>query len=193
MAKPTRFFLDTEFIEDGNTIDLVSIALVADRDTLRPPRNRHFYAINEDCDYSRADKWVQENVISKLPLRTDARKMWMSRKMIRKSVLDFVRSHPEPYEFWAYFADYDWVVFCQLFGRMIDLPAGFPRYCNDLKQEMHRLGLSRANLPDNSGEHDAFEDAKWACKSWNGVRIYEKTIQEGYSHDVALQCGMLRP
>ena len=37
-------------------------------------------------------------------------------------------------EFYAYFADYDWVVFCWLFGKMIDLPKGFPMYCRDLKQ-----------------------------------------------------------
>jgi hypothetical protein len=37
-------------------------------------------------------------------------------------------------EFYAYYADYDWVVFCWLFGKMIDLPDGFPKYCRDLKQ-----------------------------------------------------------
>lgn len=39
-------------------------------------------------------------------------------------------------EFYAYYADYDWVVFCWLFGRMIDLPKGFPMYCIDLKQAL---------------------------------------------------------
>jgi hypothetical protein len=41
-------------------------------------------------------------------------------------------------EFYAYYADYDWVLFCSLFGRMIDLPKGFPMYCIDLKQELDR-------------------------------------------------------
>lgn len=36
--------------------------------------------------------------------------------------------------FYGYFADYDWVVFCWLFGKMIDLPKGFPMYCKDLQQ-----------------------------------------------------------
>lgn len=39
-------------------------------------------------------------------------------------------------EFYAYYADYDWVAFCWLFGKMIDLPNGFPMYCIDLKQEL---------------------------------------------------------
>lgn len=37
-------------------------------------------------------------------------------------------------EFYSYYADYDWVVFCWLFGNMVDLPKGFPMYCIDLKQ-----------------------------------------------------------
>ena len=36
--------------------------------------------------------------------------------------------------FYAYFGSYDWVAFCWLFGKMIDLPKGFPMYCKDLKQ-----------------------------------------------------------
>ena len=41
-------------------------------------------------------------------------------------------------EFYGYYADYDWVVFCWLFGGMIDLPSGFPMYCRDLKQELDK-------------------------------------------------------
>lgn len=43
---------------------------------------------------------------------------------------------PDKPEFYAYYADYDWVLFCSLFGRMIDLPPEFPQYCRDLKQTM---------------------------------------------------------
>jgi len=31
-----------------------------------------------------------------------------------------------PPKFCAYYADYDWVAFCWLFGKMMDLPSGFP-------------------------------------------------------------------
>lgn len=31
-------------------------------------------------------------------------------------------------------ADYDWVVLCQLYGTMMDLPKGWPMYCRDVKQ-----------------------------------------------------------
>lgn len=42
-------------------------------------------------------------------------------------------------EFYAWYADYDWVVFCSLFGRMIDLPKGFPMYCRDIKQTFDEI------------------------------------------------------
>lgn len=98
-------------------------------------------------------------------------------------------------EFYAYYADYDWVVFCWLFGRMIDLPKGFPMYCKDLKQmlddkdesyESYRNKM-RENLksikhpykvtttklkyepdfPIQKNEHNALDDAKW------NKRLYE--------------------
>lgn len=37
-------------------------------------------------------------------------------------------------EFYTYYGAYDHVVFCWLFGKMIDLPKGFPMYSKDLKQ-----------------------------------------------------------
>lgn len=50
-----------------------------------------------------------------------------------------------PY-FYGYYSDYDWVAFCWLFGKMIDLPNRFPMYCIDLKQELDsKLSLSIFN------------------------------------------------
>lgn len=59
-------------------------------------------------------------------------------------------------EFYAYFADYDWVVFCWLFGRMIDLPKGFPMYCRDLKQMLdEKLGGKKMTyLPAVNGQDE---------------------------------------
>lgn len=51
-----------------------------------------------------------------------------------KGRMDLIKYKFGGVNFFGYYADYDWVVFCWIFGRMIDLPAGFPMYCNDLKQ-----------------------------------------------------------
>jgi len=51
--------------------------------------------------------------------------------------------------FYGYYADYDWVVFAQLFGKMIDLPIGFPMYCRDLKQMKDERILEIKSLHGN--------------------------------------------
>lgn len=75
------------------------------------------------------------------------------------------------HDFFAYYASYDWVSFCWLFGKMIDLPKGIPMYCKDLKQIMDEKGLSkewkRINCPDPINEHNALVDAKWNLKLYN--------------------------
>lgn len=157
-----RFFYDTEFIEypprlkDGRsrkgTIDLISIGIVSEE-------GKAFYAINSHFDPTMANQWVTDNVLSKLPERESPE--WMSLPAIKKKVLDFLRpSEDDPVELWAYYADYDHVALCWLFGAMIELPEGMPMLTMDLKQLAQHLG--DPDLPEQGeGEHDALEDAKW--------------------------------
>jgi len=82
-----------------------------------------------------------------------------------------------PIKFYGYYSDYDHVVLCQLFGKMIDLPKGFPMYTIDLKQELDNKakqipiaynieeGLKSIKLSDSYpkqiNKHNALSDAKW--------------------------------
>lgn len=144
-----RYFFDTEFAEDGRTIDLISIGVVAED-------GREFYAISTEFDAEVCNDWVKDNVLPLLPPRMDGR--WMSRAQIRTALLAFV-GVDKP-EWWAYYADYDWVALCQLFGTMMDLPDGWPMYCRDIKQLCDEQGNPR--LPEQAGtEHDALADARW--------------------------------
>jgi len=62
--------------------------------------------------------------------------------------------------FYDFYADYDWVCFCQLFGRMVDLPKNFPMYARDIKQIADELG--KPKLPEQkSTDHNALANAKW--------------------------------
>ncbi len=82
----------------------------------------------------------------------------------------------ETHEFYAYYADYDWVAFCWLFGKVLNLPKGFPMYCRDLKQiydiinEQRKIYNGREDYPElkdaetypkQINEHNALADAKW--------------------------------
>jgi 3' exoribonuclease, RNase T-like len=162
----TRWFLDTEFHEDGRVIDLISIALVSD--------DREYYAVASDgWDPAKCNEWVQQNVLPKLPANGSIE--WRTRAKIAADVI-WLLSRDKP-EVWGYFADYDWVVFCQLYGRMIDLPKGFPMYCLDLKQELRRLGLKKENLPASlqhqDDEHNALSDARWNRDLYRYLQTYK--------------------
>lgn len=144
-----RFWFDTEFYENGRTIDLISIGVVCEDDS-------EFYAEVEGFDFDNTDQWLVENV---KPYLTGAT---IPKEKIADNLYKFITTRTTTPQFWAYYADYDWVVFCQLFGRMIDLPDGFPMYCNDVKQEMERLGLSSSHFNVvNEMEHNALADARW--------------------------------
>jgi len=93
--------------------------------------------------------------------------------------------YPEP-KFYAYYADYDWVAFCWLFGKMMNLPKGFPMYCRDLKQDydffnanfierkkQNAVGNIHKSInelkdfkdyPKQENEHNALDDARWNKK-----------------------------
>ena len=173
-----KYWLDTEFIEDGKTIDLISIGIVAED-------GRELYCENLDCDFLKASEWVNENVLPNLWSRQADKSIgnaWsrdggigglLNHKEIGREVSRFCS--PDRYgkpEFWAYYADYDWVVFCQLFGTMMDLPKGFPKYCRDIKQECDRLG--NPELPkQGKGEHNALADAYWNKHAYDFLAGYD--------------------
>jgi hypothetical protein len=151
-----RWFLDTEFHEDGKTIDLISIALVSEAGVERE-------WVSSEFDEARCSDWVKANVLPRLP----AREQWVPRAQIATEIKELVLARGDKPEFWAYFADYDWVALCQLFGRMVDLPEGFPFWCRDLKQMMAHFGVKKDELPSEEGpEHSALADARWVRKAY---------------------------
>lgn len=145
-----NYYLDTEFSENGREIDLISIALVNDLG-----RSICFTSSEFDLEAAMAKPWLVENVIAQLPPRV----LWKPRAEICAEIVKFVGADPKP-RFWAWFAAYDWVLFCQLFGGMLNLPKKWPQHVMDLKQEHVLAGSPRLPL-QMEGQHDALEDAKW--------------------------------
>ena len=145
-----RIWFDTEFIEDGKTIDLLSIGMVREDGAT-------FYAEPEETDRTRAGDWVKQNVIPHLSGPV------LPRDVIRKGLITFAGESPQ---FWAYYASYDWVALCQLFGTMMDLPKGWPMYVRDLKQLAGNVPL----IPQTSQEHNALADAIWTRDAWLAIQ-----------------------
>jgi hypothetical protein len=162
-----RVFYDCEFLEDGKTIELISIGMVAED-------GRELYLVNRDAPWKRIKKneWLMANVVPKLPRghgdwRNHMPKKWLidfndpyvrGRDQIAEAVQHFLQATPD-LELWADYGAYDHVVLCQLFGRMIDLPSGVPMFTHDLQQELRRLG--NPALPEQAaGAHNALDDAR---------------------------------
>lgn len=171
----TRITYDTEFIDDGRTIDLVSLGMV------REDTGETLYAINREMNVENllANPWLVKNVWNSLPTipcekgrrchtpqrynqhldrdHPDVR----PRRQIARMVQNFILGAPNP-QLWAYYSAYDHVAYAQLFGPMIELPKGCPMNTLDIKQEMIRLGLESADMPRQAaeGEHNALADAQ---------------------------------
>lgn len=197
------YFIDAEFIEDGcrRTIDLISIGIVSED-------GREYYACNDECDLSKANDWVKANVIPALPskhiginpsdpdvspsVRQDILS-WKMRDAIAQDILEFC--NPVKYGspiFWGEWPAYDWVVFCWVFGSMIDLPKEFPMRCRDVIQwaEDH-LGIDCSELPPSleiNGNHNALLGAKSVHRRW--VHCWEVEQKREVRQDSLYSCVM---
>ena len=154
-----RYFYDCEFIEDGRTIDLVSIGVVDET-------GREFYAVSTEFDATTAIEWVRRNVLDKLPPPADP--AWRSRRQIRTDLLAFLTAPSEPIELWAWMAAYDHVALAQLWGDMRALPREIPRFTHELRQRWEDAGsLHLPQLPDD--QHDALVDARHNLARWRAL------------------------
>ncbi|MBS0409987.1 MAG: 3'-5' exoribonuclease [Proteobacteria bacterium] len=146
-----KYFIDTEFIDQPYTLDMISIGLVAED-------GREYYAESNEVDWSRASQWTLTHVKPQLD------GVGMEREKIGYAIRRFCEHDPHP-EFWGYFPAHDWVVFCWLFGGMGELPFQFPQHCLDLRQWAQSLG--DPELPHQAGaRHHALADAWWTREVW---------------------------
>jgi 3' exoribonuclease, RNase T-like len=154
-----RYFYDCEFIEDGRTIELVSIGVV-DED------GREFYAVSSEFDPGKANDWVQRHVLDKLPPPSDP--AWRSRSQIRDDLFRYLRAPGGPIELWAWIAAYDHVALAQLWGDMRALPREIPRFTHELRQQWEAAGEPHvpAAPPDR---HDALADARYNLVRWRSL------------------------
>jgi len=157
-------------------------------DTVHGDRRNIYDATNFHKSYGKSNRRIATEIYEFISGYKDAIEFG--------GVLSYINSDAEkavindPPIFYADYADYDWVLFCSLFGRMIDLPTGFPMYCKDLQQYKddvadkilsQGIGTHSAGdkwYPDNmahakewveshplypkqENEHNALDDAKW--------------------------------
>lgn len=173
---------DFEFLERGPKFPIIPISVGMVRED-----GKQLYLINGEfgIDAFLEHDWLRENVAPHLPLRwapgtriaqdgtladgymwdedhEDYDNVW-SLDVIAQKVETFILGDDpkaDPPELWGWFPSYDHVCLAQLFGRMVDLPAGFPKRTNDIQQVADMMGVSIDTTRD-ADEHHALDDALW--------------------------------
>jgi len=176
-----RYFYDTEFLENGRTIELISIGIVSED-------GEAYYAVNAEVGESveddtlgkriAASDWLMKNVVPHLPLRGECKhynggpsNRWMPPPLdmssttvrpawvIANEVREFLAEGGDDIELWANWGAYDHVALMQLWGPMIRRPKHIPMFTNDIQQAARMVG-ALDQLPEQEGtEHDALADA----------------------------------
>lgn len=147
----TVYAIDTEFLEDGRTIDLISIGIVCED-------GREYYAVAEDAPWLRitGDRWLILNVMPHLADVDEG--VVKPVRDIANEVREFLLAGEAASELWADYAAYDHVVLCQLWGRMVDLPQGLPMFTHDIQHEASMRGIYPPEQME--GHHHALDDAR---------------------------------
>lgn len=191
-----KYFIDFEFIEGfrkplfgkkHHFIDMISIGIYRED-------GESYHCLSSEYRHKDASEWVKENVIIPIYIdrvHGDQRNHWSAEtfhkyfgktnEQIKLEVLEFFGCWrdvhfyraPEGIEVYGYYSDYDWVLLCSLFGRMIDLPKGFPMYCIDLKQTLDEVA-AKGNFPQSHPPTD-LQDSISMLKSH---RLYPKQKNE---------------
>lgn len=153
-----RIWFDTEFLdnEPDGCPELLAIGAVDNY-------GKTFYAVNLDCDITKANDWVQKNVIPHLdgPYHT--------KKRIAHDFAYWVG--PGTVEFWGYYCAWDWFLMCRLYGGFMNLPATWPRYCNDAMTIGDIRGKHYLLPEQKTVQHNALNDALWTKQVWEYMMI----------------------
>ena len=195
-----KVFYDTEFLEDGNSISLISIGMILVPDSRDQNGNvrqaQQYYAVNSEAPWEQIEKheWLCANVVPSLPLAHPYEKgnykisidylnrcvkpKWVIANEVRDLILDSASSLGEEVELWAWYGAYDHVVLCWLWGPMSELPRGIPMYTHDFKQHVDYTNY-QPDISHAEDKHNALSDAKWLMSAF---RIYELEMNVAKRH-----------
>jgi|SRR6185503_2139643 len=158
-----KIFLDTEFIDTGSELILVSIGLERDD-------GARYYAEPREANLSQASDWVHDHVIVYTDSWIDAMKIedvdlahkrWLEvttpRAQIASEIVAFVGEEPT---FYAYYDHYDWVLLSQIYGPLTERPDGWPMRCIDLADRAWLVGLDPEEVLPHENSLPGFDQFK---------------------------------
>ncbi len=106
---------------------------------------------------------------------------WAGVQSIDKGMENYLLAYPPV--FYAYYSAYDWVLFCSLFGTMMDLPKGFPMYCNDLKQTLdEKARHAFEHCYTNEWENHKVVKGEISNKGVKAFKTFEEALEKAKKH-----------
>lgn len=179
----SALFYDCEFLEDGSTIDLISIGIYAED-------GREYYAVSNEFDTRRVARhgWLMENVMTSIAHeqfivydfegKPAVQDIFVTdpaarcRDQIKTGISYFlseglegdpvIGSFQNKPELWAWCGAYDHVCLAQLWGPMIDMPRNLPFWTDDIRTLLRMAGIEPSDCPRQpEGLHNALSDARW--------------------------------
>lgn len=181
-----KVWYDTEFLDDGRLIDLISIGMVRED-------GAEYYAINAQMPWVRIlqHDWLVENVVNHLPKtkygvsldheHPDVKPHHVIKNEVEQFLWDGLKPEHDNVELWSWCGAYDHVALCQLWGAMVDKPFFIPHFTNEIGTLFHINNEPKINVPE--GNHNALADAHYHKK------LYEAILSEAkkqYKEDVLL-------
>lgn len=133
--------------------------------------------------YGKSSKYISKKIVNFINFETKNE----GGQLVSGTFLPNVKPNPE---FYANYCSYDWVVFCWIFGKMIELPSGFPMFCNDLQQLLNeRVEVLKNNLnsQSQSKENELFDSKKVRYMIKNSPN---HPVQDSYDKHHALMDAM---
>lgn len=152
-----RLWFDTEFHDDGERVELISLGIVTSD-------GREYCAENADYDCSRAHPWLRKNVLPLLQSGTERSRAQMAIDL--RALVGDAQT-----EFWTWFGEYDWIVLRQLFGDLMAWPKGWPLSHMNLDQWRLHLGAPALQQPEDANPHHALAVARWTRQAWQALSL----------------------
>lgn len=153
-----RIFFDTEFTGLHKNTTLISLGFVSED-------GRYFYAEFTDYDKSQVDSWIKENVIDNFILsdmEVNTSRCNTLRELSSKGSKSYVvedlkiwLSQFREIEIWSDYLAYGWVLFCDIFGTVFDIPENIFYIPFDICTVFRMLGFN----PDINREEFIGEEA----------------------------------
>lgn len=158
--RTVQYFYDTEFLDKGDTVELISIGIAC-----TDGRTYHAHVGGYDLAAAWVSPFLARNVLPHLEDMEPKR-----RDTVAEEVKEFLYADPRIIDLWGWFPAYDHLLLSNLYGGFLKTPVRLPKRTNCVAQHAQTF---RATVPPVSTSHSALSDAIETMEAFEHI---EETI-----------------